>query len=226
MTNVISCNLYIYIDKNKVLNKTEVLKLKNFYISYFCKNDICTEVNTNFLKQFVEIPDDKGNIKRYISSACTYQKLKLNECSNRICVSYNNEKEECKIFISYKCNSDSQCLTNKCIDGMCIYNEENPTEFCTDVYINSIFGRRSYRHCGKAIGDVCKRKRECASKECLKYLGYSYCGIPSRPSDSDFVTVFAKLLFLTIAIIFIFIILCLGFCIKLIIKNKNRKIKD
>ena len=66
-------NIYILIIKKKVLKKTDILKSKeSLYVSYFCKNDICTQVNTDFLKKFVEIPDEKGNIKRYISESYSY----------------------------------------------------------------------------------------------------------------------------------------------------------
>jgi len=107
---------YIYVyDKSKTLNKKEILKIKNkFNLSYYCKNDICVEVNRDALLQFVEIPDKEGNIRRYISKSYTYDDLKLKNYRYNIYGGPN-------IRISYKCSSDSQCLTNKCIDGIFIY---------------------------------------------------------------------------------------------------------
>jgi len=50
-------------DKNHTLSRTEVLKIKNnINLSYYCKNNICVEVERDFLPEFVEIPDEKGNI--------------------------------------------------------------------------------------------------------------------------------------------------------------------
>ncbi|KAL6613195.1 hypothetical protein U3516DRAFT_750767 [Neocallimastix sp. 'constans'] len=83
----------------QVLHKTDILKIKDiFYFSSSCKNNICTQVDSDFLKEFVEIPD-----------------------------------------------------------------KDDTSEFCTNIYSNSLFffGRHSYRHCGKAIGDLCKRNKEC-----------------------------------------------------------------
>jgi len=87
----------------------------------------------------------------YINKSYTYSNLKLRNYGTL------------NIYLSYKCTSDSQCLTNKCIDGVCIFNEEDPTEFCTSIYIN-LFIRFSYMYCGKMIGDICKKDKECGSK--------------------------------------------------------------
>ena len=149
-----------------------------FYYSYFCKNGFCTQVDIDYLKPFVEIPDEKGNLKRYILKSCNYNQL--HKCPSGVvrgssnCTFTNRQtngqiNENCytDIYISFRCNSDSQCLTNKCIDGYCIFNDKDPSEFCTDIYSNTLFfGRHSYRHCGKAIGDSCKWNKECGSKKC------------------------------------------------------------
>jgi len=67
-------------DKNKTINKKEVLKIINhFNLSYYCKNNICVRVNRNNLQPFVEIPDEKGNIKRYISKSYTYISLYISK---------------------------------------------------------------------------------------------------------------------------------------------------
>ncbi|ORX78458.1 hypothetical protein BCR32DRAFT_282256 [Anaeromyces robustus] len=124
-------------DKSKILNKNEVLKIKNkFNLSYYCKNDICVEVNRHDLPQFIEIPDKEGNIKRYISKSYTYNDLKLKNYRYNIYGGPN-------IRISYKCSSDSQCLTNKCIDGACIFNKENPK--CAS---KKCFNNSEYSYCG------------------------------------------------------------------------------
>jgi len=76
----------------------------------------------------------------------------------------------------------------------------------------------SYMHCGKAIGDICKKNKECASKKCLDYSGYSNCGTVGGPSDSDgslhFIYLFAFFIAVQIIIFFYYYII-------LIIKYRN-----
>ncbi|KAL6632291.1 hypothetical protein LY90DRAFT_521736 [Neocallimastix californiae] len=174
--------------RNKPIHKTEVLKIKNERnLSYFCKNDICVKVDRDRFNQFLEIPDEKGNINRYISRSIAYEDLKIRKYPISKRAGHN-------IVISFKCASDSQCLTNKCIDGYCIFNEENPVEFCTNIYINLFIFKYLYMHCGKAMFDICKKNSECASKNCINR---SYCGFPSEePSDSDDIQGMINLLYL------------------------------
>jgi len=154
----------------------------------------------SYLKPFAEIPDEKSNVKRNIQKSLNYNNLhkhptrmgiRINNCTstNRQTNGQINENCYTYIYISFRCNSDSQYLSNKCIDGYCIFNDKDPSEFCTDIYSNTLFfGRHSYRHCGKAIGDSCKKNKECGSKKCWNNFGYSHCAVPNRPSDSDFIS--------------------------------------
>ena len=204
-------------DKDRTLNKIEVLKLKNHhYYSYYCKNNICVQINRNNLPEYVEIPDDKGNIKGYISDSYSYEDLKLGNYRNIISL-YSG------IFI-YKCTSDSQCLTNKCINGFCIYNKENPTEFCTYIYSHTFFSSHSYMHCGKLEGDICKTNKECASVKCSLY---GFCKAPPKgPSDNDGINDFVEFILLAGISIPIFVYICFRCSIKPIKKNRyNDKIK-
>ena len=179
-----SHSIHVY-DKNQTLNKTEVLKIKNkFNLSYYCKNDICVQVDRHYLPLCVEIPDENGNIKRYISKTYTYDNLKSKNYFAASTLSND-------ININIGCTSDSQCLSNKCINGICIFNEENPIEFCTDIYrflfilggkILYLTTMHSYMHCGKVIDDTCKTNNECATKKCLKD---GSCGPRGGPSDTD-----------------------------------------
>jgi len=178
-----SVNIQIY-DKNRTLNKTEVLNLKNHhYIGYYCKNDICVEVNINHLPEYIEIPDEKGNIKSYISKSYTYEYLKLGGYYDIVTLGFDDS-------FSCECTSNSQCLTNKCIDRLCIFNDENPIEFCTDIYINLAMFSYSYIYCGKTIGDTCKKNKEYESKNCRKD---NICGLPpSGPYEGSFIIGFFK----------------------------------
>ncbi|KAL6599991.1 hypothetical protein U3516DRAFT_845148, partial [Neocallimastix sp. 'constans'] len=216
-------------NSNRTLKKSEILKIKNKHsLTYFCKNDICTQVNTNYLKLFVEIPDQDGNKKIYIVKTYKYNDLDLKDKSfialAPMDLKYIYDKKNKRYSkkytyadISFKCTSNYQCLSNKCIDGACIFNEENPIDFCAPIYKFFIFlGRHSYMHCGKTIGEPCKRNNECGSKTCLKN---NICSSVRYPSDSDGLAEFIIILYTVITIMFISIISCICCCIKSIIKK-------
>ncbi|KAL6610876.1 hypothetical protein U3516DRAFT_782681 [Neocallimastix sp. 'constans'] len=162
-------HIYQY-NESQIKNKCEVLEIEDRYSwgrSYICKNDICTKINVH-----------------------NYEIDYLNKCTNE---EYDNKKfDSCNyhVLISFKCTSDSQCLTNKCIDGYCMFNKENLTEFCTYIYSHSIFGSHSYIHCGKLNVDICKTNKECVSVKCLRN-GYCYVP-PDGPSDTDGLYYFIK----------------------------------
>ena len=187
------------------------------------------------MKLFIEIPDRNNNIKRYIRNSYNYDDLKLYKIPNfEIEHVYNCTKEEnenqdfdsCEYYalISFNCTYDSQCLTNKCIDGYCIFNRENPTEFCTYIYSHSIFSSHSYIHCGKLEDDICKTNKECASVKCLRS---GYCSNPpDGPSDTDGLNDFIKFYFFVVFGIPIIIYIYFRCTIKPIKVNKNiNKIK-
>jgi len=152
--------LYLYIiiyiqfvnayKKGVVLRKDEVLKITNeYYISFFCKNDTCVSVD-GYSDRTIEIPDENGNLIKYISLTFPYDEIKL-------------EKPNCL----EKCTTDSQCLSNKCFYNCCVFNDETPIVHCDDIYSRpTLFKERSsYMHCGKAWKDSCKTNDECSSKK-------------------------------------------------------------
>jgi len=215
-----SLNKYISIyDKNRTLSKSKVSKLKNkFYLSYYCKNNICVKVDHNNLPEFIEIPDERGNIRRYINRSFSYKDVVLRNNANSFCAFYNTKNNRCQISISYKCTTDSQCLTNKCFNNYCVFNKETPTEFCTDIYsFSMIFGKRSYMHCGKAIYDICNNDEMCGSKNCMEG---GICGSKNEPFSTDGTIEYILLIFLSTITI---ILLCFCYCIKLIIKYEIKK---
>jgi len=217
-------------NESQIMKKTEILKNNNG-LNYLCKDDICTKIDIkNWKLSFVEIPDKNKNIKIYIKKSYTYNKIKSHKYPNYSIDHIENcTKEErdnfgfCKYYalISFKCTSDSQCLTNKCIDGYCMFNKENPTEFCTSIYSYSIFlGSHSYMHCGKATGDICETNEECASINCSKY---GHCKSPSKgPSDTDGLREIAQLFCLVCMIIIFFMVFIVSkYIINFIKENKN-----
>jgi len=200
-------------DESQIRNKAEVLKPENnIYSSYLCKDDICTNIDIKNRKLFfVEIPNKNKNIKRYIRKSYNYKSITSRKyrnysieyvynCTEEERDSQNFDSCEYNALISYKCTADSQCLTNKCVDGYCMFNKENPTEFCTRIYRHSLFfGSHSFMHCGKATGDICETNEECASLSCSEY---GHCKIPPKgPSDTDGLAEFAQLAFLFCIII-------------------------
>jgi len=223
---------YFY-DENQISKKSEILKIKNnYYLSYFCKNDICTEIDRDDFRYFVEIPDKNNNKKLYIIKTYRYDEIQSYDedflLSSKIkCKSTNDHisNEDCyiNVYISYKCTSNSQCLSNKCVDGACIYNEENPIEFCTAIYRPILFfGGYSYMSCGKAISEPCQYNKECATKKCTKCMDHETiksCASTGGPSDSDGIKQFFIIVYLTIFIIIISIISCICCCIKLLINK-------
>jgi len=215
---VLVCEFFY--DESRTLNKTEVLKLKNkYYTHYYCKNDICVELGYDYLSENVEIPDEKGTIKRYISKSYSYEELKS---VWRTVIGLGPD-----VYFSLNCTSDSQCLTNKCYNNYCVFNEENPIEFCTNIYINLAMFSYDYMYCGKAIGEKCKRNKECGSKRCKK----NSCGLPpGGPCDSCVLVGIRNLLYIGIGIITmisIIILLCYCYYFKLNknLKNNNKKYK-
>lgn len=85
----------------------------------------------------MDIPDKNGNITRYSTNICTIETVKSNEH-----------------FFCPKRSSDSKCLSNKCFENYCVYNEETPIVNCTDI--NSILDITLYMQCGKPPGNPCK----------------------------------------------------------------------
>jgi len=84
--NIIFLYIIFYlrlIKSDKFISKEEVLKLKNQYYSrYYCKDDICSRVDIDINKYFMELPDINGNITNYIVYTCTYDDIEFNECYN------------------------------------------------------------------------------------------------------------------------------------------------
>jgi len=58
--------IYLYKDSN-IRTKDDVLGIYDeYYISYYCKNDICAYMDYQYSKLFIEIQDKNGNISLYI----------------------------------------------------------------------------------------------------------------------------------------------------------------
>eukprot|EP00833_Pecoramyces_ruminatium_P010668 jgi/Orpsp1_1/1184700/evm.model.c7180000090632.2 len=167
---------------------------------FFCKNDICVLTKNDYSEHVIEFPDQNNNTISYIIETCAYDKIIANDC--------NSIKN---------CTTDSECLSNKCFNNFCAFNEENPIVHCDNIYTG---GRTSYMYCGKAYGDTCKTNEECSS---LKCSDYGYCKMQTNgPSDSESMAVVGYLYILLILLAIILIIAgCCYCCIKSAKKYKH-----
>jgi len=192
------------IDDGTVMKKDEVLAIKGehyVYTTFYCKSDNCVAVNGD--ANIVEIPNENGNKIKYIANACTAEKIGLGKCS-----------------ALNKCNADSDCLSNKCIDNYCAFNEENPIETCVNIYdINTITGSMSnHMNCGKSFGEKCSINGECASLNC-----YETCQESKQPSESDYIGIdITRFVLIFVFGILIIIIICV--CIYCLC-SRNKKTK-
>jgi len=189
----------------KGISKDEVLNITmRTYISFYCKNDICSETYHNYIDHFIEIPDENGNSIKYITDTCTYEKVISNDCE------------------SENCTSDSQCLSNKCIYNHCVFNEETPIVHCDDIYtppsfISIFYPKPTYMYCGKPYKDTCKSNDDCSSKSCSNGI----CNMQNKgPSDSQGFSFIFGLIFLVFTFIVMPLICCCCRCFSKYKKNK------
>ncbi|OUM60305.1 hypothetical protein PIROE2DRAFT_13962 [Piromyces sp. E2] len=133
--------------------KEEVLKRTDNNV-YYCKDNICvssSEYRTDY--ETIIIPNNQGRNVTYITDSCSSRDIDIGAC---------NSKE---------CSNDSQCLSNKCIKGHCIYNEDNPVVECQYVRTRHNaypFGDpKGYKmQCGLPYGYECKSNDGCSSYNC------------------------------------------------------------
>jgi len=194
-------------DKN-ILTKEEVIKITNeYYISYYCKNDICVLTDYNYANDYIEFPDNNGNLIKYISNTCSYNNIETDNC------------------YSINCNNDKDCLSNKCYKSHCMFNNETEIIHCDDIYIKPTIlkSKSSYMHCGKAYGDTCKYDDECSSKQCEN----NYCLMQKNgPSDSEGMGIAFELLIYIFIFIVIILLITLIIYVLYKIYNKYHKIKS
>ena len=161
--NIIFIYIIFYlrlIKSDKFISKEDVLKIKDeYYIRFYCKDDICSRVDRSINKYFMEFPSINNNTTTYIVYTCTYDNIEFNRCYNDTYI--GNEK------YSLKCNNDLECLSNECYKNHCMFNDKTPIVHCDDIYSNKWYLRpSSYMHCGKPPGDICIENDECSSMSC------------------------------------------------------------
>ncbi|ORX52901.1 hypothetical protein BCR36DRAFT_323908 [Piromyces finnis] len=198
--------------EGEVLSKDEVLKIKDeYYISYYCKEDICVEHSFDYDEHIIEIPNKNGTLIQYIVDTCTYDAVKKDKCDNEV-----------------KCNNDSECFYNKCVDNYCVFTNNTSVTHCDSVYISpKLFkSRGSYMYCGKAAGDKCTSGDECSSKNCMnvKECNFQYSG-PSEDEGFGYVLVYLSIFFIVVFVVLVVIVISLCYCYKKFISHKYNHIK-
>ena len=116
----------------RYLTKDEVLKIKNaFFIAFYCKDNLYIKTDNSYMENFVEFPDENGRTKKYISDTHPSDEFESGRCiTTRFVI----------------CTSNSECLSDKCFNSFCVFNDENSIVHCNSIYRG---GRRSYMYCDK-----------------------------------------------------------------------------
>jgi len=72
-----------------------------------------------------------------------------------------------------KCNSDTDCLTNRCVNNICISNKDSPVIECIDIeeYDKENSKYITKMNCGLAEMEKCSSDKDCASKFCDTTIG-------------------------------------------------------
>jgi len=142
------------------LSKDEVLSSTGG--PYYCKDDICVSTMGRINLDTIIIPNQEGRNITYITDTCSSKDIEMNICSSK------------------ECSDDSQCLSNKCTNGHCSYNEANPIVYCEYVYTHHdiAFFDKNEMHCGLPRGYKCKSNDDCSSHNCESYGNSDICGEP------------------------------------------------
>jgi len=130
---------------------------------------------------------------------------------------YNGKPDTCN---TAKCNSNDECLSNKCVSGMCQINESSPTYYCK---VSAM-----YYLCYQLLDEHCTSDNNCASFKCHEsdYICVKEASpIVGGQNDDDQKKsnnglIIGSIIAL-VAIIILVLICCL--CMKRSEKNKSKK---
>jgi len=119
-----------------------------------------------------------------------------------------------------QCSQDSECLSNKCSNGICVADGKSKFTQCIDRY--EVVDERPYIFCGKLEGEKCNKNDDCAGK-CNN-------GICSSSNEINRISEQAKkgfsiLIILIIALPVICVVSCC-FALCWCIRNRDRKEKE
>ncbi|KAG4108850.1 hypothetical protein H8356DRAFT_1285538 [Neocallimastix lanati (nom. inval.)] len=139
-------------------------KYKQTIIIYYCMIFYFQIVYAYYKRKPVLSKDEvlkNGNETSYIIETCTYDNAILGNCRNF------NDTLEGKHY-STICTKNSECLSDRCVNGFCVFNDLNPVTCCVTVYTHKFLKAKpeSHMHCGKALDEPCRSSDECSSKLC------------------------------------------------------------
>jgi len=162
--------------------------------SFYCLDDNNCQLDKNYTSPYFEFTENDGSIKKYIKGYCPKD---FENCTTEICT------------------ADSDCLSNKCYNGVCIRGKSKFTE-CVDNVDDS-----DYEHplqvikCGKPDGEECYFDRQCPGR-CVSNSCRSHVYLtPINPIHLEY------LIYIAIAFV---ILVMLFLCILKLISNTNSAI--
>jgi len=121
----------------------------NCSFRFICLDDDCQSIKPG--TSYLEFKDKQGVTKKYISEYCYPSQLKL-----------ASHQGGCS---TEKCTADTDCISNKCVNGTCMVNNNSPFTECTDVTKPSLLNSfRTKMVCGKLEHEECSKDDECAGK--------------------------------------------------------------
>ena len=231
LTVLLYINLFIFAVFSKIMTKDEVLKIEYNYkdkdeehcpdysngdywyldrcgIEIYCKGDVCSSaIRNDYNNSTVEFPDSNGNMKSYIADVCVWNSDDIRS------IDCNDASE---------CNSDSDCLSNKCEKNHCVRNDDVKIEKCQDTfhYHPLTFSYSVDMTCGKPDGYTCKKNSDCASNICDR--DDNTCKFQGRDHSLEGISsVVTYMVIIIIVLIIVIIVNCFSRCFK----NKSRSSK-
>lgn len=210
---------YIQEYSKNAVSKDIISMSNNYGHNYYCRDNNCISFKNDNPKMYIEFPDENGNIKKYILKTCPYEDIFL---QNKECPKFRkNEIPEGLEYIYYTCNSDSECFFNKCINNYCVFNDKSPITHCDIIYKYFSIFHISYLHCGKTYGQLCNESNECSSESCC----FGECSSAVKtPEDEQEFRKLVETICSILALISIFVLICIIHSIYSCYKNKYKKI--
>jgi len=136
-----------------------------------CKGSYCFTADREFGLPFIEIPINTNTSRLNDNSTdCKIYKHSKNKVNRYILHPYVYYHDPyIHEIISTNCTQNYQCFTNKCVNNICTFNEDD------------IITRCRYGRCGRFIKDPCLNKYDCSEGECN-----GVCYLPDTPERSKY----------------------------------------
>ncbi|ORX75511.1 hypothetical protein BCR32DRAFT_296849 [Anaeromyces robustus] len=178
------------IKKYRVLSK---FHLDRGYEEFYCKDDNCVSTRNRSDLNTIEIPNKEGKKITYITDTCSPLDISLGLC------------------FSKSCTSDSQCLSNKCMEGHCSFNEDNPIVHCQ--YVRKSTNHKLYQmRCGLPRGAKCKSNKDCSSRQCVNYKLHDNNKICEERNDNGCTSLCSSAIIMMAINIYILPLMLIGCC--------------